>query len=54
MSSTQVDLFAKVRGHERELQLRAARDADLLPYFRLLDGIADRAAAFGFAVDDHQ
>ena len=38
MPSTQVDLFAKVRGHEREEQLRAARDADLLPYFRLLDG----------------
>lgn len=40
MSTTQVDLFAKVRGHEREEQLRAARDADLLPYFRLLDGPA--------------
>ena len=43
MSSTQVDLFAKVRGHEREEQLRAARDADLLPYFRLLDGPAPSA-----------
>ncbi len=40
MSTTRVDLFAKVRGHEREEQLRAARDADLLPYFRLLDGPA--------------
>ncbi len=40
MSKTQVDLFAKVRGHEREEQLRAAREADLLPYFRLLDGPA--------------
>ena len=40
MAKTQTDLFAKVRGHEREEQLRAARDADLLPYFRLLDGPA--------------
>ncbi len=40
MSRTRVDLFAKVRGHEREAQLRAAREADLLPYFRLLNGPA--------------
>ena len=40
MAKTQIDLFAKVRGHEREEQLRAAREADLLPYFRLLDGPA--------------
>jgi 8-amino-7-oxononanoate synthase len=37
---TAIDVFAKVRGHEREEQLRAARDADLLPYFRLLQGPA--------------
>ena len=37
---TQVDVFAKVRGHEREEQLRAARDADLLPYFRLIESPA--------------
>jgi 8-amino-7-oxononanoate synthase len=37
---TAIDVFAKVRGHEREAQLRAARDADLLPYFRRLEGPA--------------
>jgi 8-amino-7-oxononanoate synthase len=37
---TAIDVFAKVRGHEREEQLRAARDADLLPYFRRLQGPA--------------
>src|SRR3712207_5511356 len=37
---TQVDVFAKVRGHEREEQLRAAREADLLPYFRLIESPA--------------
>ena len=34
------DLFAKVRGHERSEQLRAAREAGLLPYFRPLEGPA--------------
>jgi 8-amino-7-oxononanoate synthase len=34
------DVFAKVRGHERAEQLRAARDADLLPYFRRLESHA--------------
>ncbi|MBA2515188.1 MAG: aminotransferase class I/II-fold pyridoxal phosphate-dependent enzyme [Solirubrobacterales bacterium] len=34
------DVFAKVRGHERADQLRAARDADLMPYFRRLEGPA--------------
>jgi len=34
------DLFAKVRDHDRAEQLRAARDADLLPYFRRLEGPA--------------
>ena len=37
---TTVDVFAKIRDHERMLQLRAARDADLLPYFRLLESPA--------------
>jgi 8-amino-7-oxononanoate synthase len=37
---TQIDVFAKVRGHEREEQLRAAREADLLPYFRLIESPA--------------
>ncbi len=38
--SAATDLFAKVRGHERSEQLRAARENDLLPYFRLLEGPA--------------
>ncbi len=33
---TSTDVFAKVRGHEREEQLRAAREADVLPYFRVV------------------
>src|ERR687893_757308 len=37
---TQLDVFAKVRGHDREEQLRAAREADLLPYFRLIESPA--------------
>src|SRR5215218_8782515 len=37
---TQIDVFSKVRGHEREEQLRAAREADLLPYFRLIESPA--------------
>jgi 8-amino-7-oxononanoate synthase len=37
---TAIDVFAKVRGHERSEQLSAAREADLLPYFRTLDGPA--------------
>ncbi len=40
MASTTQDVFAKARGHERAEQLRAAREADLLPYFRALDGPA--------------
>ena len=40
MSSTTHDVFAKVRGHERSEQLRAAREADILPYFRTLEGPA--------------
>ena len=37
---TAIDVFAKVRGHERAEQLRAARDADVLPYFRRLESHA--------------
>ena len=34
---TRTDVFAKVRGHERAEQLAAAREQDLLPYFRLIE-----------------
>jgi 8-amino-7-oxononanoate synthase len=34
------DLFAKVRSHERKEQLDAARENDLLPYFRLIESEA--------------
>ena len=37
---TAIDVFAKVRGHERAEQLRAAREADLLPYFRRVDSVS--------------
>jgi 8-amino-7-oxononanoate synthase len=37
---TAIDVFAKVRGHERAEQLRAAREADLLPYFRTVESSA--------------
>ncbi len=40
MASTTQDVFAKARGHERADQLRMAREADLLPYFRTLEGPA--------------
>ena len=33
---TSIDVFAKVRGHEREELLRVAREADVLPYFHVL------------------
>jgi 8-amino-7-oxononanoate synthase len=35
---TSIDVFAKAREHERLEQLRAARELDLLPYFRVLEG----------------
>src|SRR5258708_8677905 len=35
-----IDVFAKVRGHEREELLRAAREADVLPYFHVLSSPA--------------
>src|SRR5918994_7228431 len=37
---TAIDVFEKVRGHERAEQLRAAREADLLPYFRVMESAA--------------
>ena len=40
MADTTTDVFAKVRGHERLEQLRVAREADLLPYFRLIESPA--------------
>ncbi len=40
MSHTGIDVFAKVRGHERAEILRAARDADMLPYFRVVESPA--------------
>jgi 8-amino-7-oxononanoate synthase len=40
MAPTVVDVFEKTRTHERLDQLRAARDADLLPYFRRLESAA--------------
>jgi 8-amino-7-oxononanoate synthase len=35
---TLIDVFAKARQHERLEQLRAARELDALPYFRVLEG----------------
>jgi 8-amino-7-oxononanoate synthase len=35
-----VDLFEKARSHERLEQLQAAREGDLLPYFRLIESEA--------------
>lgn len=40
MSQTRIDVFEKVRGHERAAMLRAAREADMLPYFRLVESPA--------------
>ena len=37
---TVIDLFEKARTHERLEQLKLARENDLLPYFRLLEGQA--------------
>ena len=38
MAHVAIDLFDKARTHDRLEQLRAAREQDLMPYFRLLDG----------------
>jgi 8-amino-7-oxononanoate synthase len=35
---TAIDLFEKARSHERLQQLQAAREHDLMPYFRVLEG----------------
>src|SRR6516165_9764229 len=35
---TSIDVFAKAREHERLEQLKAARELDMLPYFRVLEG----------------
>src|SRR3954467_14285752 len=37
---TAIDLFEKARTHDRLEQPQAARENDLLPYFRLLEGQA--------------
>ncbi|MDP9228558.1 MAG: aminotransferase class I/II-fold pyridoxal phosphate-dependent enzyme [Actinomycetota bacterium] len=39
-TSTPVDVFAKVAEHERAEQLAAARQEDVLPYFRILESQA--------------
>src|SRR5215213_8612703 len=36
-TTTAIDLFAKARTHDRIEQLRAARDHDLLPFFRTVE-----------------
>ena len=38
--SSAIDVFSKIHGHERVAQLHAAREADVLPYFRRLEGPA--------------
>jgi 8-amino-7-oxononanoate synthase len=40
MPETVIDIFEKARTHERRELLQAARDNDLMPYFRLLEGEA--------------
>ena len=40
MAQTVTDLFEKARTHERLELLRAAREQDVMPYFRLLEGQA--------------
>ncbi|MGK2938283.1 MAG: aminotransferase class I/II-fold pyridoxal phosphate-dependent enzyme [Solirubrobacteraceae bacterium] len=40
MSQTGIDVFAKVRGHERAEILRAAQEADMLPFFRVVESPA--------------
>ncbi len=40
MPETSIDIFAKARDSERIAQLRAAREADILPYFRTVEGPA--------------
>src|SRR3954449_5220819 len=40
MARTATDLFEKARNHERVELLQAARENDLVPYFRLIEGEA--------------
>src|ERR687886_365858 len=40
MPRTAIDLFEKARNHERVDLLKAAREHDLVPYFRLIEGEA--------------
>jgi 8-amino-7-oxononanoate synthase len=40
MADTTTDVFAKVRANERLEQLRIAREADLVPYFRVIESPA--------------
>src|SRR3982751_5323717 len=40
MAKTAIDLFEKARAHERVELLKAARENDLMPYFRLMEGQA--------------
>jgi 8-amino-7-oxononanoate synthase len=40
MPETSIDIFAKARDSERIAQLRAAREAEILPYFRTVEGPA--------------
>src|SRR3712207_6009550 len=49
MEHTGTDVFAKVRDHERAELLRAAREADVLPYFRELTGPAGPVVEMGGA-----
>jgi 8-amino-7-oxononanoate synthase len=36
--STSIDVFAKAREHERLAQLQAARELDMVPFYRVLEG----------------
>jgi 8-amino-7-oxononanoate synthase len=40
MPQTSTDVFAKARDNERVALLRAAREADIVPYFRTVEGPA--------------
>jgi 8-amino-7-oxononanoate synthase len=35
-----IDVFEKAHSHDRKEQLEAAKEADLLPYFRLIESEA--------------
>ncbi len=50
---TSVDVFAKVRGHEREQLLREAREADLMPYFRTVESPAMPVVEMEGGAEDH-